>query len=295
MSQKLNKTLPHLLAAGLIVISFLVTYLNLPEPNQNNILRAVFFDVSKGDAILIDTPTREHILIDGGENEEILMFLKNFLAEPQRFKLVVASHNHADHIGGLVHVLAQYDVEKIWLSGAIHTTRVFETFLNKVAQAQQKGTKVEHVKAGDNLAIGQVKIEVLYPLEDFSGIRPEHQHDATLVLKINYGAMSFLLTGDLEADNEQALLNHQLGRLSTTVLKVSHQGSRTSTSARFLTAADPDIGIISVATPNSYGHPHPDTLKRLESRDIAIFRTDQHGTIIIQSDGVRIWVETEKE
>lgn len=279
------------LTIGLLALGFLVELVGQPEAAPANSLRVSVLDVGQGDAILIDVPTGEHILVDGGPGAGVIVPLSRVLAIPHKFALVVASHNHADHIGGLPAVLSEYPVDDVWLSGALHTS---DTFLRWLEAVRASGARTRTAYKGVNYDIGAVHVQVLHPLEDMREQRPSHQHDPTLVLKVSYGATSILLTGDLEAEHEAALLDADRAALRSDVLKVTHHGSRYASTNEFLAAVDADIALISVGQGNKFDHPHPETLERLAGSGAEIFRTDQDGTITCTSDGLEFRCDGER-
>lgn len=277
-------------AIFLLIAGFIVQLTTRPSA-ANGLLRVRVLDVGQGDSILIDTPTGEHLLIDGGPDDVVLGQLVKYLAPPQRFALVVASHNDADHITGLPAVLGRYAVERVWVSGATHTTGVYERWLRAI---QDSGAQVEAVHAGREQRFGDLVVRVLNPPQDFTGTRPEEQHEATVVLKLIYGATSILLTGDLDEAQETTLAAADPAVLAATALKVSHHGSKNGTTLKFLDAVHPQITLISVGRDNKFGHPTPTVLDRLSSRGIQIGRTDEQGTLTVTSDGFTAHFETER-
>jgi competence protein ComEC len=136
-----------------------------------------------------------------------------------------------------------------------------------------------------------VKIEVLGPDED--AVQSDDTNDASIVIKLTYGNTSFLLTGDAESRENKAILDHGFD-VRSTVLKLGHHGSRTSTNEDWLKRVQPQLGIISAGNDNSFGHPHPEVIAALKQLQIPYIRTDEHGTITVTSDGAAIHVTSEK-
>ncbi len=252
-------------------------------------------DVGQGDSIYVRLPNNDDILIDGGPDDRVLQELGRALPLGEReIELLIISHNHADHIGGLINVLQHYKVDQIWLSGAIHTTDQYLNLL-KVIKEQKIPTTV--VKAGSVSQRGETKLTVLHPPIDMTGQQPEDQHAATVVVKISWKDFCTLLTGDLNSDQEAAVIQaaeslHE--SLGCKVLKVTHHGSAYGSSVAFLNAVQPEIGIISVGRHNLYHHPAPSLLERLGQFGINIYRTDQDGTVTITTDGTNYWTKTAK-
>lgn len=243
---------------------------------KHDSLRVWFFDVGQGDAILLDTPEQQQVLVDGGPDNSILGDLSRALPfGDKELDLIIATHNHADHMKGLVEVLRHYEVKKLWISGAIHTTDTYQDFL---ALVKDKQIPTEVVAVGSTVRFGQLNGIVLFPLTNQTGALPDNQHDADVVTYWTYGQQSLLLTGDAESEHEAAMLERDIVK-PVTILKVGHHGSRTSTSVAFLEAVKPTYAIIQVGRDNRYGHPVAETLERIRQFGATILRTDVVGTI----------------
>lgn len=234
------------------------------------------FDVGQGDAILLDAPGDRQILIDGGPDSSILQELNKALPFTDKvIDLVIITHNHSDHITGVVEVLRHYQVKEIWLTGAIHTTEIFRTLLEEI---KKRGIKTEVVSAGKTAVFGNLSGIVLYPLSSQAGVSPQDQNALSLVTFWQYGATTLMMTGDMGVEQEAELLGRGLLR-PVSILKVGHQGSKTSSGEAFLKVIQPQIGVISVGAKNRYGHPHQEVLSRYQSLGIPLLRTDNEGTI----------------
>lgn len=249
-------------------------------------LRVWFFDVGQGDAILIDTPDHRQILIDGGPSQSVLTKLGQVMPPWDRsVDAVVLTHPHLDHVAGLVSVLERYDVAAIYDGGARARTGAMDAF-EMDAVAESAATR--HLVAGDRFAYGDVTIDVLAPTRPVDGAYPKDPNEASVVLLLTYHDTTLLLTGDAPDDVERDILS-TVGDVD--VLKVGHHGSRTSSSAEFLDDVTPEFAIISCGVDNSYGHPHPVTLQRLDDRGIRVVRTDLDGDILLTSTGGEPTVE----
>jgi competence protein ComEC len=256
------------------------------QPSQN--LTIAFIDVGQGDSILVILPNTKSLLIDGGEREgygKVLATLhKHALSH---IDVVVATHPHADHIGGLVDVIKNVDVGEVLDSGQVHTTQTFEDFLDAI---EMKQIPLKPVRQGDSINLDPtVKIDVLNPpVNLLDGADNEAEfNDNSVVLKLTYGEFSALLTGDMEERNEARLVSENTtAALDADVLKAGHHGSRTSSSLSFLNAVTPEVVIISLGAGNTYGHPHQEALDRISAAGVEhLFRTDIDGTITLTVNG----------
>jgi len=196
--------------------------------------------------------------------------------------VVVATHAHQDHIGGLPAVLDNFRPKELW-TGANPSADLSE-------RASRLGARVIAKQAGEAFDFSGTRIEILSPPRGY--LASKAGNNDSLALRISYGARTFLLTGDMERPMETLLVGDQMGgqnALRADVLKVGHHGSRTSTISPFLDAVAPSVAVISAGYENSFGHPHPDVVKRLAARHTTILRTDQDGLVTVSTDGRRLW------
>lgn len=253
-------------------------------------LHVYFFDVGQGDAILIRKGTFQ-ILVDGGPDETVLDHLGRTLPPWDRtIELVVLTHPHADHVTGLLEVLRRYEIGEVWGTGVIHPTQVYVSFLTEIRNRQ---IPYRAVKAGDSHAIEDIKITILYPLQSLVGARLDNANASSIVVKVVAGKFSALLTGDLEEEGQQTLVENDTD-LAATVLKIPHQGSRDADLPQFLQRAAPPIAILSVGKKNQYGHPHADVIQRYEKMGITVLRTDRDGTIHLSVTDNILWIKTDE-
>jgi competence protein ComEC len=199
----------------------------------------------------------------------------------------VVTHPHADHIGQFDRVLDAFDVEEVWWSGSETTSQTFE---RAVAALEASTAAYEEPRAGDTARLGPLELEVVNPPE---GVGLGDLHDANLGLRVTYGEVRLLFTGDAEAATEARMVDQVGDGLAADVLQLGHHGSRTSTTPAFLDAVDPSVAIYSAGAGNSYGHPHAEVVDRVEAAGIDLYGTDVHGTIVVTTDGERIRVDTE--
>lgn len=243
-----------------------------------------FFDIGQGDAIFVEAPNGNQILVDGGPDNTVLAKLGETMPFWDRsIDVLVLSHPHADHLDGLVEVVKRYDIGMVLESGANHTIPEYAEWH---ALLREKNVSVVIAKAGQHIdAGGGVALDVLSPFENFEGASPKNVHDATVVSRLVYASTSVLLMGDAEEKLEYRLL-YSGALIDSDVLKVGHHGSKTSTSEEFLAAVSPDIAVIQVGRKNRYGHPYQGVIDRLMAFGVRIFRNDLDGDILLQSDGV---------
>ena len=244
-------------------------------------LKVYFIDVGQADSILI-TSKDETMLIDAGNNEDGVDVV-NFIKEKGITKLnyVIGTHPHEDHIGGLDDVINAFDIENVYLPDITTNTKTFEEVLNAI---ENKHLEITTPQIGDTFAVGESNCKIKSTIVDESNLNL-----ASLVVRLEFGKNSFLFMGDAENENEEQTTWEQ-----TTVLKVGHHGSNTSSSLKFLEQVKPQIAVIMVGEGNSYGHPNEETLEKLQGINAKIYRTDENGTITITSNGTECKVETEK-
>ncbi|NLN19727.1 MAG: MBL fold metallo-hydrolase [Firmicutes bacterium] len=251
-------------------------------------LRVHFIDVGQADAILIQTPAGLNILIDAGE-KRTATDLMDYLKEQgvKRLDYLIATHPHADHIGGMAEVIKSFDIANIYMPRVAHTTKTYEDLLLTI---RDKGLRIHEAKAGVVLDLGEgIEARLVAPASD--GYRSLNDYSA--VLWLGYGRTRFLFSGDAERISESEMLASGFD-LSADVLKVGHHGSNTSTTESFLRAVSPTYGVIMVGRNNRYNLPHPDVLKRLTNAGVTILRTDKHGTIVFSSDGNVLELQVER-
>jgi competence protein ComEC len=234
-----------------------------------------FIDVGQGDAILVEAGDAD-ILVDGGPSgSAVLSYLAGQVVPD--IDLMVATHPHADHIGGLDDVLARYDVREVWTNGATATSQTYQDFAAAVAG---EGAVERQIRRGYSTQFGGVTLTALDPVDPLTG----DANGDSIVLRLSCGSVDVLLAGDANADSEASMLADPSLILDADVLKVGHHGSSTSTTNAFLDAVTPQDAVISVGAGNTYGHPAQDTLNRLAAHGATIYRTDLNGTVVLTSD-----------
>lgn len=297
-----NKRTKIIVTAVVIAVALLITfapYMNLPfdiptwgellSGNEQTIqsgdaLNQPFtvhvIDVGQGDSILVKSGDHA-MLIDAGErgnDQTILDYLKANSVE--KLDYIVATHPHSDHIGSMPKVIEGIKVDNIIMpklpKSMVPTTSIYQKLIKAV---KTSGAKVISAKVGDTYTLGDAKITIVGPVGT-----PEDLNNASVVMKVVYGKNSFLFTGDAEAKSEKKILANGAD-IKADVLKLGHHGSSTSTSEEFLKVVSPSLALISCGKDNDYGHPHKETIEKLEKYNIPYERTDIKGTIVVGSDG----------
>jgi competence protein ComEC len=249
-----------------------------PRPVANGgQLKIWFVDVGQGDGIIIRLPDGGVVVVDANKRGAATMLPILQSLGVRTLRAVVMTHPHADHLGDLSVLLDRYPTETFYDPGYAHTTAGYMQLLRTVEKSAKRYIIPQ---PGDRLDWGRgVTVTVLA-----SGGHGDVNNNS-IVLKIDFGRTSVILTGDAEKEVEAEILDRFRGRLAAEVLKVGHHGSRTSSSPDFLRAVAPKFAIISCGVGNTYGHPNPQTMRNLEAIRARIFRTDVDGTILAISDG----------
>ncbi len=199
-----------------------------------------------------------------------------------KIDILIATHPHADHIGGMVKVIQNFEIGEIYMpkvaDDQVPTTATYTKLLEAI---QAKGMKINQAKAGTTIfSNGNATLEILAP----NNSEYKDLNNYSIVTKLTYGNNRFLFTGDAEKESENEMLSEGYD-LSCDILKLGHHGSSTSTTNKFLTATSPAIAIVSCGKDNDYGHPHKETMNKLNNDHITVYRTDSDGTILAETDG----------
>jgi len=245
-------------------------------------------DVGQGDSILVQFPNGQDMLVDAGDREAgptVVQYLRS--RGIKRIDLLVASHPHADHIGGMARVLAAFPVGKAWDSGYNSGSRTQQQYLSTI---KAKAIRFGMPKAGLSQQIGDATVAVLAPGKVPIVGTDSDANNNSLVLRISYRNVSFLLPGDMEREERATVGTWP----RSTVLKVAHHGSRNGTDLAFAKAVSPQYAVISYATANSYGHPHAEAVAALTAAGAKILQTAVDGTVVFTTDGKAITCMTSR-
>lgn len=236
-----------------------------------------FIDVGQGDSILAESDGH-YMLIDAGENDQAGTVISYLKAEGvTKLDYVIGTHPHSDHIGGLDKVIDTFPVDKVFLPPVEHTTKTFEDVLDSIAS---RGLKITKPKPGDSYDLGNASFTILSPVKDYGS----DLNNWSVGIRLTYGENSFVMCGDAESQAEEDIIKSG-AVLKADVLKAGHHGSSTSTSDAFLKKVSPSWVVIQCGYGNSYGHPHKETMEKLEKAGCQVLRTDEEGTITAYSDG----------
>ncbi len=272
----------------LSIFVFTLVFLLIFSLNVSADLTVHFIDVGQGDAILLQHQEGDTVLIDGGDRfasieEKLISYLTK--AGVERFDAIIATHPHADHIGGLPAVMENFPVDAIYDSGRVHTSQTYENYLMLI---DEKDIPFKTPRRGDKIELDNLTFDIVHPGEN---VEEYSLNDASITAHLQYGQISFIFTGDIEESAEREIVETGID-IKSTVLKVAHHGSRTSTNDYFLEAVNPEVAIIQVGENNRFSHPAPEVKNRLQENNIDIYRNDLNGDIVINTDGETYTIET---
>ncbi|MFA6177817.1 MAG: MBL fold metallo-hydrolase [Candidatus Paceibacterota bacterium] len=258
---------------------------HLDWQNSHRSFTFAMLDVGQGDALFVESPTGTQVMFDGGPARKVLGPLTRVMSPfDKTIDALVITNPDADHIGGFLDILKNYKVGVVLESGTLTDSK---TYQNLREEMKKQNIPDILAKRGMRLDLGGgVVIDILFPDRDVSEWAT---NDGGVVARMTYGETSIMLTGDIGAKTEQIILeeNSQI-QLKSTILKVGHHGSHTSSSSGFVKAVSPMYALISDGKDNNYGHPHKETLDTLAKFGANIFRTDLLGTMVMKSDGQNV-------
>jgi competence protein ComEC len=240
-----------------------------------------FLDIGQGDSVLLSLPTGERILIDGGPEQYVLQELGEVMPfMERRIDLMILSHPHADHMMGLIQVMKRYEVGAVLFSGVNYWSPIYDEFLKEV---REQKILLMVARADEDFTYGEVELDVIFPFEEMLGEEISNVNNASVGVMVKFGEHRILLTGDLEEEAEEELVEHGVD-LKADVFKAGHHGSRTSSSQALLDLVQPELIIIQSGEGNSYEHPHPESLQKFSAMGIEVRRNDLEGRIRLRFD-----------
>ena len=252
-------------------------------------LEVHYIDVGQSDATLLrftDDKKIYHILYDAGDwnRSDLINYLKTY--DITHIDLVIASHPHADHIGQLAQVMEHFTVDEVWASGNTSTSG---TFVEAMEAISASDANYHEPRAGETYSIGPLTIDVIHPETLTGGLNED-----SLSVRFSYGSISFLFTGDAYQSQEKQMIK-RIGNLQSTILRLGHHGSNTSSSKEFIQAVQPEIAVYSAGENNTYGHPSKETVDLIKKEKIPLYGTDKDGTIVVTTDGKAYEIATKKD
>jgi beta-lactamase superfamily II metal-dependent hydrolase len=278
-----------LLIIGLVIISSCVDN-GLTEPTNNEIpsdgeLQVHFIDVGQGDSILIDLGDTEVLIDGGGKSPGVVTYLSDYV--DGTLEVMVATHPHADHIGGLIAVLDAFVVDEIWHNGDSSTSQTYAQFMNRV---NSEGAEVYIARLHDTIQADELSLYVHHPADLL-----DSTNNNSIILHLAYGDIDFLFTGDAEQGAVGKMMILSSVRIpDVEILQAGHHGSSTSSSSDFLAITSPEVAIYMAGEGNSYGHPHEETIIALTDIGAEIYGTDVCGSIVVTTNGEIYSIQTEK-
>lgn len=273
-----------------ICIIFFLSNCNIKKDSPLNpkLLQVHYIDVNQGDSILIQV-NNKNMLIDSGPRESRTSLI-NYLKKLNISKIdyLIATHPHEDHIGNMAYIIKNFNTKSFYAPKIQSNSKCFEEIILALKKRNLKINILDSTTNSINLGEG-TKLDIYTEKVNSSSTNKDiNLNNYSPLIHLDYGDTSFLFTGDLEKDGEQSILSTNCS-LKSTVLKVGHHGSSSSTSENFLKSISPSLAIISVGKDNPYGHPHNETINLLTKYNIPILRTDLNGTITLYSDGKKLY------
>lgn len=282
---------------GLFLLSVILWSAQFSNPfavfgsGQSKFLSVTFLDIGQGDSILIQTPDGVQMLVDGGPDGTVLRRLSKEMPWFDRtIDVVLGTHPDKDHIGGLVDVLKNYHVANIITSENRSGTGVDNAFADGFKH--EENANIIMARAGQVFMLGaSTTVTIFSPDHDPTG---QETNASSIVAKISYGNVDFMLTGDAPIGIEEYLAKTYKEALSSEVLKLGHHGSRTSSSYDFLNMVHPTYAVVSAGKNNTYGHPHKEVIESVRAKNINLVSTIDKGDIQFTTDGQNIWERDDK-
>ncbi len=255
----------------------------------NGTMKVHYIDVGQADATLlqlVDQNETINLLIDTGDwnASDVVTYLHS--QNIKDIDIIAVTHPHADHIGQLDKIIEEFSVTEVWMNGETATSQVFAKSLEAI---EKHDVDYYEPEVGEVFDIGPLEITVLHP-DSLSA----NTNNNSLAMRLQYGEVSFLFTGDAEQQAENTILSSG-AKIQAKILHLGHHGSNTSSTPDFVQAVNPEIAIYSAGFDNSYGHPDAEVIDRINASNIPLYGTDTHGTIIVETDGITYSIMTNKQ
>jgi competence protein ComEC len=266
---------------------------NAAPSSDTGLFRVTFIDVGQGDSIWLSTPDGWDVLVDGGtegQGPALVSYLQS--QGVTDIEVLILTHPHADHVGGLVAVLESLEVDQALTNCQPYPTDIYQAFQDLLLS---KEIPTACVREGDTFVWGTyVSAVAWHPPEPLMSGTASDANNNSIVLLVSYGTIDLLFTGDIQAEAEAAILA-SAPDLDAEILKVAHHGSNTSSTTPFLIAVGAQDAVISVGAGNRFGLPSAEALQRLRNAGATLYRTDLHGTILVETDGGTYWVDPQRQ
>ncbi len=268
-------------ALFLLCIFGLVVYSVILHENRHGMLTFAVLNIGQGDALFIESPTGTQVIVDGGPGKNLMREISSVVPWYDRhIDMIVVTNPDRDHYEGFIPLLDKYKVDAVLESGTASPTDTYAYLEDKFSKKRIQKTialRGQKIDLG-----GGAYLEVLFPDRDVSGLS---SNSGSIVMRLVYGETSVMLQGDSTSAIEHFLTNLATSTLQSTILKVGHHGSKTSTSEEYVSRVSPKWAVISSGANNDYGHPHKETVQTLEKFHIENLDTCNNGRIIFKSDG----------
>lgn len=265
----------------LIILSVVIWYIALTE-QKNGTLKFAVLDIGQGDALYIESPTGVQVIVDGGPNKTLMKEISAVVPWYDRhIDMIVVTNPDRDHYEGFIPLLDKYSIDVVLEPGTTNPNEAYKILEDKI---KEKNIPKILAKKGQRVELGGgAYIDIIFPDRDVSGLTP---NDGSIVMKLVYGDTSVMLQGDSTAKIEEYLRN-SVGSttLRSTILKVGHHGSRTSSTVGYVKAVSPEIAIASSGKENDYRHPHQEVIDTFKKLNIPLYDTCNNGRIVLESDG----------
>ena len=269
----------------LLIANLFIWQAEIRAGEHSGFLTIAFLDVGQGDAIYIEGPTGNQVLVDGGPSGQVLSELSKIIPfSDKTIDMLVVTNPDQDHFAGFLDILNIYDVSYMLEPGTRTPNGMYKELKKILSEKEIKTTIAQRGMIID--LGGGAYLKIQFPDRVASNMS---RNDGSIVMRLEYGSTSVMLTGDTTKIIEEYLVNKYPNELDSDILKVAHHGSKTSTSRNFVNAVSPDIAVISLGESNSYGHPHEEVLHTLSAADVDTLRTDIDHTIIFVSDGEQFY------